>query len=138
MANTVVTTPPVGSHVDINSVNCIVDEVNLDESWILVHAPIGDGTNDMQFWIPINTGQFTVSQALPTSWPPKPNDMWIVPGVSQPAMVVDGGGGTLFFTQGSDVMALYNSKGKVIPMTTDAALGEFGTALTLLYRPPAS
>jgi hypothetical protein len=135
MATKLTTAPPNGSQVDVLATNCKVIQANPDGTWILVQASGGDPLNPLQFWVPVNSGQFTVSQSLPVSWPPIANDMWYVPGVSHPAFVVSGGGTVLYFCQGTDIITLVTSAGKTLPLTTDAALGLFGSALVLLYRP---
>ena len=136
MATQLTVAPPIGSMVDVLTQNAKVVGASPDGSWMLVQITVGDGTNPMEAWIPVNTGQFVVSQSLPASWPPVANDTWIVPGQSKPAFVVNGGGNTLYFCQGTDIITLVTSSGKTLPLTTDAALGLFGSALVLLYRPP--
>lgn len=126
----------VGVHADISAKNVTVEQVTPDGNAVLVILP-DDGTGiPVELWIPTNDPRVTITQALPVSWPPVANDLWIVPGVSKPAFVVQGAPGTLYFCQGSDILALASSQGQTLPMTTDAALAAFGTALVLLYRPP--
>lgn len=128
--------PPVGTHVDLDIGNCVVLAINADSTYFLVQVPGGDPLNPIQIWVPFTTGQVTVVQSLPVSWPPVANDLWIVPGVSKPAFVVSAGGTALYFCQGTDIIALVTSQGKTLPLTTDMALAKFGSALVLLYRPP--
>jgi hypothetical protein len=127
---------PIGVHGDITIKNVTVEANNPDGTAVLVRLP-DDGTNGLiEWWIPTTDQRISLTQSLPASWPPVPNDLWIVPGISKPAFVVDGGSGVMYFCQGSDVLTLASSRGKTLPITTDQALAQFGTSLVLLYRPP--
>jgi hypothetical protein len=128
----------VGVHADVLVKNVTIEANNPDGSAALIRLP-DDGTGiPVELWIPTNDNRVTITQALPQSWPPVPNDTWIVPGVSKPAFVVQGAPGTLYFCQGTDILTLASSQGRTLPLTTDAALAAFGTALVLLYRPPVA
>lgn len=127
---------PIGVHADILVKNVVVEANNPDGTAALIRLPDDGSDNAVEWWIPTNDARVTITQSVPVSWPPLPNDVWIVPGVSKPAFVVQGAPGVMYFCQGTDVLALASSQGNTLPLTTDQALSEFGTALVLLYRPP--
>lgn len=129
---------PIGVHADITIKNVVVEANNADGTAALIRLPDDGSGNPVEWWIPTNDTRVTVTQAIPVSWPPLPNDLWIVPGVSKPAFVVQGAPGTMYFCQGTDVLTLATSQGATLPLTTDQALAAFGTALVLLYRPPVA
>lgn len=127
---------PIGVHADILLKNVTVEANNPDNNAALVRLP-DDGTGiPVEIWIPTTDPRYTITQSIPASWPPIPNDVWLVPGISKPAFVVQGAPGVMYFCQGSDIITLATSHGATLPLTTDQALASFGTALVLLYRPP--
>jgi len=126
--------PSVGSHCTINLPNATVIALNPGNTSALFRLADDGSGNTFEFWLPLNDPRIQVTQALPANWPPVEGDVWSVTG--QPtveAFVVSDGQGHLFFVQAQDVRNAYSGN-TTPPITTDAALAQFGTALVLLYR----
>lgn len=128
----------VGSHADVLLPNVLIEKVLPDESWILIMLPDAGDDNPIEIWVPTNDPRVTISPIVPDNWPPQEGDVWIVPGVTPPAFVVNDGKGGMYFLSADFIRNLYLDSGKPLPPTTDAALTAYGSALVLLYREPAS
>jgi hypothetical protein len=130
----------VGNHADVTMHNLLIEQVSDDGTYVLVSLPWdgvtvdGDGTHTLiKMWLPTNNANTTIVQVAPVNWPPQENDMWIVPGVTQPAFVVSSGTGKFFFLTALNIRKEFSGI-KVIPPTIEDALGQFGNSLVLLHR----
>jgi|SRR4249919_3748936 len=123
--------PTKGSNVTVHIPTAVVTDFNPTQDHILVTLPGASGT---QYWIPLNNPNVQVTQSLPSGWPPVEGDVWsVTTAPTVEAFVVSDGQGHLFFVLPQDVRNAYSGN-TTPPITTDQALAQFGTALTLLFR----
>lgn len=123
----------IGSHADVLVPNVTIKQAVIDGSYILVRLPDDGSGNPIEYWIPAKDTRVKITEILPANWPPKENDLWSVQGQSIVAFVVGDGSGGMYFVLADNVRAAYTGN-ETLPISTDQALSDYGTALTLLYR----
>jgi hypothetical protein len=131
--------PSKGTNVTVHIPNGTVTDLNPTQDHALVTLPnVPPGAEPLEFWLPLTDPRITVTQNLPANWPPQEGDVWTITiAPTLEAFVVGDGQGHFFFVLPQNIRDAYSGN-TTLPASTDEALAQYGNALVLLYRRPAS